>query len=65
MVAVSAAAVIVEESGSQVTLQYVCLGCGQAQPGTLTTTVPSPGAYCDMNYRCCMCGRENNFRLFG
>ena len=65
MAAVSSGAVILEEDGSRVTLQYVCVSCGRAQPGTSNTSQPGPGAYCDMNYRCYSCSKENRFRLFG
>jgi hypothetical protein len=34
MAAVSSGAVILEDDGSRVTLQYVCVSCGRAQPGT-------------------------------
>ena len=65
MAAVSSGAVILEDDGSRVTLQYVCVGCGRPQPGTTNTSQPGQNAYCDMSYRCYSCGRDNNFRLFG
>ena len=65
MAAVSSGAVIIEDDGSWVTLQYVCMHCGKAQPGTSGMNQPGANAYCDMSYRCYACGQENRFRLFG
>jgi hypothetical protein len=65
MAAVSSGAVILEDDGSRVTLQYVCVSCGRAQPGTTNTSQPGPNATCDMSYRCYSCGNQNRFTLFG
>jgi hypothetical protein len=65
MAAVSSGAVILEDDGSRVTLQYVCVSCGRAQPGTTNTSQPGPNATCDMSYRCYSCGNQNRFILYG
>jgi hypothetical protein len=65
MAAVSSGAVILEDDGSRVTLQYVCVSCGRAQPGTTNTSQPGPNATCEMSYRCYSCGNQNRFILFG
>ena len=65
MASVSSGAVILEDDGSRVTLQYVCVSCGRAQPGTTNTSQPGPNATCDMSYRCYSCGNQNRFILFG
>jgi predicted RNA-binding Zn-ribbon protein involved in translation (DUF1610 family) len=65
MAAVSSGAVILEDDGSRVTLQYICVSCGRAQPGTTNTSQPGPNATCEMSYRCYSCGNQNRFILFG
>ena len=65
MVAVSSGAVILEDDGSRVTLQYICVSCGRAQPGTTNTSQPGPNATCGMSFRCFSCGNETRFILFG
>ena len=65
MAAVSSGAVILEDDGSRVTLQYICVSCGSAQPGTTNTSQPGPNATCDMSYRCYSCGNQNRFILYG
>lgn len=65
MAAVSSGAVILEDDGSRVTLQYVCVSCGRAQPGTTNTSQPGPNATCEMSYRCYSCGNQNRFILYG